>query len=500
MEPPAGSCPGSELSAKPHDDAQPTTPDHESCDSQYPSPPHTPTPDSQPTTHPSHTTTNCHTISQLIPSNATKADHASLKNGDFLKMVTKGSPRLAIAAWRAGRDRLVASSFQNSHSHSERHLTLAILKSHAVLMASPSLLRSSQRLDRRFISSLGSASAVKKPITARHSVATSPGASFDDDDAGDISTKSLFSYLDMHGTYLIVRITRVNFGDLILHFPSIVRRRSKFVIIYLGIRFGMTSITRWTAGFWRVFIRFRLLIHGSMCGSLIPKSFTARGPFPPEILSIQIDADRVRVAVRVRPKNEEDFSDSEFSDCLELQPELRRLKLRKNSWNTESYKFDEVFTEVASQKRVYEAIAKPVVQSVLNGYNGTIMAYGQTGTGKTYTIGRLGKDNLSERGIMVRALEDILADISPEVDKVSISYLQVYVHRFSKGKDENEVLPVDVRDDNDSKSKLLIIDLAGSERIDKSGTARASLIVTVGPSVRYYSETSSTIMFGQRVR
>jgi kinesin family member 5 len=53
------------------------------------------------------------------------------------------------------------------------------------------------------------------------------------------------------------------------------------------------------------------------------------------------------------------------------------------------------------------------------------MAYGQTGTGKTYTVGRLGKDDPSERGIMVRALEHILSSLSFETDCVAVSYLQV---------------------------------------------------------------------------
>lgn len=65
------------------------------------------------------------------------------------------------------------------------------------------------------------------------------------------------------------------------------------------------------------------------------------------------------------------------------------------------------------------------LQSVLSGYNGTVMAYGQTGTGKTFTLGRLGKDDASERGIMVRALEDIVANVSLASDTVEISYLQV---------------------------------------------------------------------------
>ena len=53
------------------------------------------------------------------------------------------------------------------------------------------------------------------------------------------------------------------------------------------------------------------------------------------------------------------------------------------------------------------------------------MAYGQTGTGKTYTLGRLGEEDAADRGIMVRAMEDILAEISPETDSVCVSYSQV---------------------------------------------------------------------------
>lgn len=342
------------------------------------------------------------------------------------------------------------------------------------------------------------------------------------------------------------------------------------------------------------------------------------------------DLCRVRVAVRLRPKNSEDLAlGADFDSCVELQPESKRLKLKKNNWSCESYKFDEVFSESASQKRVYEAVAKPVVESVLEGYNGTVMAYGQTGTGKTYTVGRLGKDDPSERGIMVRALEHILSSLSFETDCVAISYLQLYlesVHdllapektnipivedaktgevslpgaaivevkdlehvfqllqigeanrhaantkmntessrshailiihlqRNTRTKEENGSSLYDVRHDTFPddlplvlKSKLLIVDLAGSERIDKSGseghmieeakfinlsltslgkcinalaensshvptrdskltrilrdsfggTARTSLVVTIGPSARHYSETSSTIMFGQR--
>lgn len=51
--------------------------------------------------------------------------------------------------------------------------------------------------------------------------------------------------------------------------------------------------------------------------------------------------------------------DAEILLCI-LQ--LKRLKLRKNNWDCDTYQFDEVLTETASQKRVYEVVAKPVVE------------------------------------------------------------------------------------------------------------------------------------------
>ncbi|KAK7824318.1 kinesin-like protein kin-ua [Quercus suber] len=154
---------------------------------------------------------------------------------------------------------------------------------------------------------------------------------------------------------------------------------------------------------------------------------------------------RVRVAVRLRPRNAEELvADTDFADCVELQPEvLLMLKLRKNNWDSDTYEFDKVLTEFASQKRVYEVVAKPVVEIVLDGYNGTVMAYGQTRTGKTFTLGRIGEEDTSDRGIMVRSMEDIFADISPETDSISVSYLQLYMETLQDLLDPaNDSIPI----------------------------------------------------------
>jgi kinesin family protein 5 len=48
------------------------------------------------------------------------------------------------------------------------------------------------------------------------------------------------------------------------------------------------------------------------------------------------------------------------------------LKLRKNNWDSDTYEFDEVLTEFASQKRVYEVVAKPVVEVPTNEFKSVI--------------------------------------------------------------------------------------------------------------------------------
>ncbi|QQP40262.1 Kinesin-like protein, partial [Caligus rogercresseyi] len=50
------------------------------------------------------------------------------------------------------------------------------------------------------------------------------------------------------------------------------------------------------------------------------------------------------------------------------------------------FSFDSVYDAGSSQEEVYEESFKPIVDSVLEGFNGTIFAYGQTGTGKTWTV------------------------------------------------------------------------------------------------------------------
>ena len=57
------------------------------------------------------------------------------------------------------------------------------------------------------------------------------------------------------------------------------------------------------------------------------------------------------------------------------------------------FTFDLVYDWTASQQEIYEQTSAPIISNVIEGYNGTIFAYGQTGTGKTHTMAGKEDDN-----------------------------------------------------------------------------------------------------------
>ena len=64
----------------------------------------------------------------------------------------------------------------------------------------------------------------------------------------------------------------------------------------------------------------------------------------------------------------------------------RDVKENPHVLTSHQFSFDYVYGPDSTQSHVYENTARPAVLSVLEGYNATILAYGQTGTGKTYTM------------------------------------------------------------------------------------------------------------------
>eukprot|EP00439_Symbiodinium_sp_Y106_P077114 s326_g16.t1 len=150
-----------------------------------------------------------------------------------------------------------------------------------------------------------------------------------------------------------------------------------------------------------------------------------------------------RVVIRVRPPLDRELSSPVWQHvvsvtgtsqiCLyETIAEMNagdRASGTSQVVNTHTFTFDHVYDQIASQPDVYTSTARSSVMSALDGYNATILAYGPTGTGKTYTMeGCQGQDG---HGIIPRSMEDIFQHIQEAQNghasfQVRASYLQIY--------------------------------------------------------------------------
>lgn len=138
--------------------------------------------------------------------------------------------------------------------------------------------------------------------------------------------------------------------------------------------------------------------------------------------------ENVRVVIRVRPMSEKEEKEGAKNISL-VDKEEKIITLYKSDEKTKTFKFDYIFTEECTQMDLYKHIAYPIVEKALHGYNGTIFAYGQTGTGKTYTMSGLPK-HPDLKGIIPNAFAHIFSQISRASGKksfmVTVTYLEIY--------------------------------------------------------------------------
>ncbi|XP_006151218.1 centromere-associated protein E [Tupaia chinensis] len=129
----------------------------------------------------------------------------------------------------------------------------------------------------------------------------------------------------------------------------------------------------------------------------------------------------VAVCVRVRPLNSREEVPG---DPIQVHWKTDSNTIYQVD-GSKSFNFDRVFHSNETTKHVYEEIAVPIIDSAIQGYNGTIFAYGQTASGKTYTM--MGsQDSL---GVIPRAIHDIFQKIKKFPEReflLRVSYMEIY--------------------------------------------------------------------------
>ncbi|MEQ2314469.1 hypothetical protein AMECASPLE_012447 [Ameca splendens] len=139
----------------------------------------------------------------------------------------------------------------------------------------------------------------------------------------------------------------------------------------------------------------------------------------------------VRVVVRCRPLSRREET-AGCENILEVDDKLGQITIRNPKAPPDEpmkvFTFDSVYGWNSKQRDIYDDAVRPLVESVLHGFNGTIFAYGQTGTGKTYTMQGLSKDP-EKRGVIPNSFEHIFTQISRSQNQkylVRSSYLEIY--------------------------------------------------------------------------
>nr|GMD86786.1 kinesin-like protein KIN-5C [Ipomoea batatas] len=146
----------------------------------------------------------------------------------------------------------------------------------------------------------------------------------------------------------------------------------------------------------------------------------------------------VQVLLRCRPFSEDELRNNapQVVTCNEYQREVAVTQNIAGKHIDRVFTFDKVFGPSAQQRDLYEQAIVPIVNEVLEGFNCTIFAYGQTGTGKTYTMeGECKRSKTGpngglpqEAGVIPRAIKQIFDTLESQNAEysVKVTFLELY--------------------------------------------------------------------------
>ena len=219
-------------------------------------------------------------------------------------------------------------------------------------------------------------------------------------------------------------------------------------------------------------------------------------------LSDKFSKNNMIVAVRARPLSKNELEDSNYNtisvtekdritvtvpteyvpdDMSEIYLAGEQIKITKVKEVT--YTYDFVFGEKTPQDEVYRCTTSNLLKQVVEGYSATILAYGATGSGKTYTMVGKGENC----GLMIRSIRDLFRIINNDKSRlysIKISYVEVY----------NEVLKDLLSDKNKTPPELRAdpikgVVLQGAENKKVMNEDEAFKLITIGNKRRTEKQT-----------
>ncbi|KAF2465596.1 kinesin-domain-containing protein [Lindgomyces ingoldianus] len=139
----------------------------------------------------------------------------------------------------------------------------------------------------------------------------------------------------------------------------------------------------------------------------------------------------IKVVARFRPQNKVEIA-SGGEPIVEFKTEDTCVIQSKEA--SGAFTFDRVFDMSSRQTDVFDFSIRNTVDDILNGYNGTVFAYGQTGAGKSYTMMGSDIDDDEGKGIIPRIVEQIFASMLASPSNIEytvrVSYMEIYMERI----------------------------------------------------------------------
>ncbi|RYN76863.1 Kinesin heavy chain [Alternaria tenuissima] len=139
----------------------------------------------------------------------------------------------------------------------------------------------------------------------------------------------------------------------------------------------------------------------------------------------------IKVVARFRPQNKIEIA-SGGEPIVEFKNDDTCTIQSKEA--SGAFTFDRVFDMNSKQADVFDYSIRPTVDDILNGYNGTVFAYGQTGAGKSYTMMGSDMDDEVGKGVIPRIIQQIFASILASPSNIEytvrVSYMEIYMERI----------------------------------------------------------------------
>ncbi|XP_016489785.2 kinesin-like protein KIN-1 [Nicotiana tabacum] len=196
----------------------------------------------------------------------------------------------------------------------------------------------------------------------------------------------------------------------------------------------------------------------------------------------------MKVCALFRPLNSKELS--EFGDAVSVQGITSESFIIKDEKEQEfDFTFDRVFYQGSEQADIYEFLALPIVQGAVDAINGTIITYGQTGAGKTYSMeGPSIVDCESKnKGLLQRVVdglfEAIMTSEKPIKYTIKLSMVEIYMEKV------RDLLDLSKDNIQIKESKVHGIILSGATEVAISNTAEALQSLSSGIANRAVGET-----------